>query len=46
MTTTATIYKINLNTAYVQDICLQFEFRNIIFIKWSEDYLYLCVEDF
>lgn len=42
----ATIYKIDLNAATVQDVCLQFEHRNVVFIQWATDYLIICVEDY
>lgn len=41
----ATIYKINLNIANVQDTCLHFEGRNIINIEWSKDFVTLLVQD-
>lgn len=45
-TTNCLLYKIDLSTETVQDVSLFFEFREVVFIKWTEDFLCICIEEY
>lgn len=44
-TQNATIYTINFNNDTIQDTCLAFEGREVIFIEWFTDRFIICVTD-